>query len=53
MTNFHLNQYGLFNSESEILEFIKVRNELEKIEPYLTFELGEFIIYQLWEYKDF
>jgi len=53
MAHFHLNQYGLFNSESEILEFIKVRNELEKIEPYLTLELGEFIIYQLWEYKEF
>lgn len=51
MARFHLNQYGLFNSESEVLEFIKVRNELEKSKPHLTFELGEFIIYQLWEYN--
>lgn len=51
MARFHLNQYGLLNSESEILEFIKLRNELEKNKPDLTFELGEFIIYQLWEYK--
>lgn len=51
MARFHLNQYGLFNSEPEILEFVKLRNELEKNKPYLKFELGEFIIYQLWEYK--
>jgi hypothetical protein len=51
MARFHLNQYGLFNSESEILEFIKLRNELEKNKANLTSELGEFIVYQLWEYK--
>lgn len=51
MAHFHLNQYGLFNSESEILEFIKLRNEIEKNKADLTSELGEFIIYQLWDYK--
>lgn len=50
MSRFHLNQYGLFSSESEMLEFVKFRNELEKIKPPSAFELGEFIIYQLWEY---
>jgi len=53
MAHFYLNQYGLFNSESEILEFIKLRNELEKIKTHLTFEIGDFIIYQLWEYSDY
>ncbi|MBP1744546.1 MAG: hypothetical protein H6Q58_1524 [Firmicutes bacterium] len=52
MARFHLNKYGLFNSESEMLEFIRLRNELEKANPHSTSEPGEFIIYQLWEYKD-
>jgi hypothetical protein len=53
MAHFNLNRYGLFNGESEILEFIKLRSELEKMKPHLTFECGDFTIYQLWEYKDF
>jgi len=53
MAHLQLNQHGLFNRESEILEFIKWRSELEKIKTHPTFEIGDFVVYQLWEYSDY
>jgi hypothetical protein len=49
LPHFQLNKYGLFGSEPEILEFIKLRNELKKANPELGLEDWDFIIYQLWE----
>ena len=49
MSHLQLNKYGLFDTEEEIIEFISLRNELEKIYPKYAFELGEFIIYKLWK----
>lgn len=44
-----LNEYGLFDTEDEILQFIELRNNLKYKYPKETFEEGEFIIYRLRE----
>lgn len=50
MSHFTLNKNGLFETENEIIEFIKLRNELKLILPKNEFEQGEFVIYKLWRY---
>ena len=51
----HLNEYGLFETYESIMNFIKHRESLKKMEcsqkKYL--EEGDFVIYKLYEIKDF
>lgn len=50
LSSIHLNQYGLFSTEEEIADFIRLRGKLELLMPSGTFEVGDFIIYKLWRY---
>ena len=44
-----LNGNGLFESEEDLVGFIRLRRELEKASPRDTFEGGDFIEYELFE----
>lgn len=46
---FHLNQYGLFDTEQEIRNYISVREKYEKEHPPYTLEYGDFVIFKLHE----
>jgi hypothetical protein len=48
--NIELNKFGLINSEEELLDFIKRRDELILKDEQGIFEKGKFIIYKLWKY---
>jgi hypothetical protein len=45
-----LNKYGLINSEEELINFIRRREELITKDEEGLFETGEFTIYKLWRY---
>lgn len=51
MQGIKLNQFGLFSTENEILEFVNLRNKLITTNPLDGFEKGDFIIYKLWRYN--
>lgn len=46
---FKLNQYGLFQTRSEIDEYIAVRERFKQSHPPLTLEEGNFVVFRLSE----
>jgi hypothetical protein len=50
LLDIELNEYGLINSEEELSNFIRRRNELIIRDEAGMFETGEFIVYKLWKY---
>lgn len=50
LLDIELNEYGLINSEEELSNFIKRRNELIINDEADMFEVGEFTVYKLWMY---
>ena len=53
--NIHLNKYGLFETYESIIDFIKIRGAMGKMEcsqeRYL--EEGDFVIYKIYEIRNF
>ena len=47
---FRLNQYGLFNNEKDLINFIDLRIELQKKSSIHLFEKGDFVVFKLWRY---
>ena len=47
--SFRLNENGLFDSEEELREYLAVRKGFERTHPPYTLEVGDFVIYKLWE----
>lgn len=50
-SDFHLNNNGLFETEEEIREYISQREKFEKEHPKYTLEVGDFVIFKLYEVK--
>lgn len=46
---FHLNQYGLFQTKEEIDKFIVAREQFKRTHPQFTLEEGDFVIFRLHE----
>lgn len=47
--NFQLNQNGLFETEEEIKEYIRQREIYEAEHPKYTLEVGDFVLFKLYE----
>ena len=52
-SEFKLNQYGLFQTEEEISEYIAKRELFKQQNPPYTLEDGEFVVFRLCEIVDF
>lgn len=50
---FSLNEFGLFNTLEEVVEFINLREYIKTKNESSKFELGDFSIYRLWEYLEY
>jgi hypothetical protein len=50
LMDLNLNQYGLFDTEESIVEFVKRRNKLIEVssDPIAEFEGGDFCYYKIW-----